>query len=195
MCGELHSVWRHPARAAPRAGRGRGGLDGGGDPGAIRTHDLLLRRKPLYPAELRGPWCAIIARIGGVRIMAGLATKEARAMQISLYTTARTSTLRGLASLDGILDKAVASAEARKFDPAVLLGARLVPDMFTLTRQVQIACDFCKGTMARLGGVENPKFEDTEASFGDLKARIAKTRAFVESVKESGFAGSEDRDL
>jgi len=127
--------------------------------------------------------------------MAGLATQEARAMQISMYTTARTSTLRGLAALDGILDKAVASAEARKFDPAVLLGARLAPDMFTFTRQVQIACDFCKGIMARLGGVENPKFEDNEASFADLKARIAKVRAFVESVGEAGFAGSEDRDL
>ena len=127
--------------------------------------------------------------------MAGLATKEAQAMQISMYTTARTSTLRGLASLDGILDKAVASAEARKFDPSVLLGARLAPDMFTLTRQVQIACDFCKGTMARLGGVENPKFEDSESSFADLKARIARTRAFVEGVAEAGFAGSEERDL
>ena len=116
-------------------------------------------------------------------------------MQISMYTTARTSTLRALASLDGILDKAVASAEARKFDPAVLLSARLAPDMFTFTRQVQIACDFCKGTMARLGGVENPKFEDTESSFAELKDRIARTRAFVESVAEGGFAGSEDRDL
>ena len=116
-------------------------------------------------------------------------------MQISMYSTARTSVLRALAALDGILDKAVASAEARKFDPAVLLSARLAPDMFTFTRQVQIACDFCKGTMARLGGVENPKFEDSEASFADLKARIAKTRAFAEGVAEAGFAGSEDRDL
>lgn len=127
--------------------------------------------------------------------MAGLATMERFAMQISMYSTARTSSMRALASLDGILDKAVASAEARKFDPAVLLGARLAPDMFPLIRQVQIACDFCKGIMARLGGVENPKFGDSEASFGDLKARIASTRAFVEGVGEAGFAGSEDRDL
>ena len=116
-------------------------------------------------------------------------------MQISMYWTARTSTTRALNTLDTILDKAVASAEARKFDPAVFLAARLAPDMFPFTRQVQIACDFCKGTMARLGGVENPKFEDTEASFADLKARIAKTRAFAEGVPEGGFAGSEDRDL
>src|SRR6478736_7155729 len=116
-------------------------------------------------------------------------------MQFSMYTTARTSALRALANLDTMLDKAVASAEARKFDPAVFLGARLAPDMFTLTRQVQIACDFCKGTMARLGGVENPKFEDSESSFADLKARIAKTRAFVEGVQEAGFAGAEEREI
>jgi uncharacterized protein len=127
--------------------------------------------------------------------MAGLATKEAQAMQISMYSTARTSATRALNTLDTLLDKAVASAEARKFDPAVLLGARLAPDMFPFTRQVQIACDFCKGIMARLSGAENPKFEDTEASFADLKARVAKTRAFVESVNEAGFAGAEDRDL
>jgi hypothetical protein len=116
-------------------------------------------------------------------------------MNLSMYSTARSSTLRALANLDTILDKAVASAEARKFDPQVFLGARLAPDMFPLTRQVQIACDFCKGTMARLGGVENPRMEDTETSFAELKARIAKTRAFVEGVAESGFAGAEDREI
>jgi hypothetical protein len=116
-------------------------------------------------------------------------------MQPTMYSIARGSTLRALDNIDAILDKAVASAEARKFDPQVFLGARLAPDMFPLTRQVQIACDFCKGTMARLGNVENPKFEDTEASFADLKARVAKTRAFVEGVAESGFAGSETREI
>ena len=116
-------------------------------------------------------------------------------MQLTMYTTARNSTLRALDNLDTILDKAVASAEARKFDPQVFLSSRLAPDMFPLTRQVQIACDFCKGTMARLGGVENPRMEDTEASFADLKARIAKTREFVKGVAESGFAGAETREL
>jgi len=116
-------------------------------------------------------------------------------MQITLYGTASVSALRALNNLDAILDKAVASAEARKFDPNVLLGCRLAPDMFTLTRQIQIACDFCKGPMARLAGIENPKFEDTETTFAELKARIAKTREFVQSVPESSFAGAEDRDL
>jgi hypothetical protein len=116
-------------------------------------------------------------------------------MQFSMYTTARTSALRALSNLEHILDKAAASAEARKIDPAVFLGARLAPDMFPLTRQVQIACDFCKGVMARLGGVDNPSMADTETSFAELKARIAKTRGFVESVGEAGFAGAETRAL
>ena len=116
-------------------------------------------------------------------------------MQITMYLTARTSAMRALANMEAILDKAQASAEARKIDPAVLLGSRLSPDMFPLVRQFQIACDFCKGPMARLAGIENPKFEDSEASIADLKARIAKTRAFVESIPEASFAGAEDRDL
>jgi hypothetical protein len=116
-------------------------------------------------------------------------------MQITLYGTASTSALRALDALDRILDKAVASAEARKFDPNVLLGCRLAPDMFTLTRQIQIACDFCKGPMARLAGIENPKFEDTETTIPELKARIAKTREFVRSVPESSLAGAEERDI
>jgi hypothetical protein len=116
-------------------------------------------------------------------------------MQLTMYGTARGSTLRALANLDAILDKAVASAEARKFDPQVFLSSRLAPDMFPLLRQVQIACDFCKGAMARLGGVENPKMEDRETSFAELKERIARTRAFVEGVSETGFAGAETREI
>ena len=116
-------------------------------------------------------------------------------MQISVYNTASTTAIRGLSNFDAILDKAAASAEARKFDPAILLNARLAPDMFTFTRQIQIACDFGKGMIARLAGVENPKFEDNEASIADLKARIAKTLEFVRSVPEAAFAGAEDRDI
>ena len=116
-------------------------------------------------------------------------------MQISVYNTASTTAIRGLNNFDAILDKAAASAEARKFDSAILLNARLAPDMFTFIRQVQIACDFGKGMMARLAGVENPKFEDNEASIADLKARIAKTLEFVRSVPEAAFAGAEDRDI
>jgi hypothetical protein len=116
-------------------------------------------------------------------------------MQITMYALAKTSTTRALRNLDAILDKALASAETRKIDPSVFLGSRLAPDMFPLLRQVQIACDFGKGPMARLSGTENPKFEDSETSIPELKARIAKTQAFIDSVPESAFAGSEDRDI
>src|SRR4029077_13000767 len=68
------------------------------------------------------------------------------------------------------------------------------PDMFPLTRQVQIACDTAKGAVARLAGIEIPKHEDTEQTFDELKARIAKTLAFVESVKPAQIDGSEERE-
>ena len=116
-------------------------------------------------------------------------------MQISMYGLAHASTTRGLRALDAILDKTVAFAEARKIDPSVLINARLAPDMFPLVRQVQIACDFGKGPMARLSGRENPRFEDVETSFPELKARIARTLEFIASVPESEFAGAEDRDI
>ena len=116
-------------------------------------------------------------------------------MQITLHATASNAALRALNTLDTLLDKAAASAEARKFDAAVLLGSRLAPDMFTLTRQVQIACDFCKGPLARLAGIDNPKFEDVESTIPDLKARIARTREFVNSVSAASLDGAEDRDI
>ena len=102
---------------------------------------------------------------------------------------------RSLTALDTILDKAGAHATAKGFDVAVLLGARLAPDMFALTRQVQIACDTAKGAAARLAGVEIPKHEDAETTLPELKARIAKTLAFVGSVPAAAFAGSEDREV
>ena len=116
-------------------------------------------------------------------------------MQITVHGTASISAIRALKNLDLILDKAMASAEARKIDPAVLLGSRLAPDMFPLLRQVQIACDFAKGPVARLAGIDNPKFEDVETTIPELKARIARTLEFVKSVPESNFAGAEDRDI
>jgi len=103
--------------------------------------------------------------------------------------------VKTLTALSGVLDKAAAHAEARKINPSVLLGARLFPDMFPLARQVQIACDFAKGAAARLAGQEPPVFADDEATFADLKARIAKTVDYVQSVPESAFAGSESRAI
>jgi hypothetical protein len=93
------------------------------------------------------------------------------------------------------LDKAEAYAAGRGIDPEVLLNWRLAPDMFPLTRQIQIAADFAKGTAARLAGKEVPKFADEEKSFGELKARIAKTVKFVESCSPKDIDGSEGRDI
>lgn len=100
-----------------------------------------------------------------------------------------------LDALARVLEKAEAHAAARKIDPSALSGARLYPDMFPLTRQVQTACDFAKGTVARLAGVPVPAFEDNETSFAELRARIAKTLDFIGSVDARQIDGSETRDI
>lgn len=100
-----------------------------------------------------------------------------------------------LSNLSHILDKGLAHAEARKFDPSVLTQYRLAPDMLPFTRQIQIACDAVKNGLARLSGMEAPKFEDNEATFADLKARIAKTLAFVDSVPANLLDGTEEKEV
>jgi hypothetical protein len=100
-----------------------------------------------------------------------------------------------LPAMSGCLDKAAAYAAAKKVDPAVLLQSRLYPDMFPLVRQVQIATDFAKGTVARLAGLEPPKYDDNETSIDQLKARIAKTVDFIKEFKPSQIDGSEERDI
>ena len=100
-----------------------------------------------------------------------------------------------LNNIAAILDKAEAHAGNRKIDPEVLLNYRLAPDMLPFVRQIQIAADLGKGAAARLAGVEVPKHDDTEKTFADLKARLAKTVAFVQSFKPSEIDGSEDRDI
>ena len=116
-------------------------------------------------------------------------------MPISMYSQTVPVFVRMLTNLSGILDKTVQHCAERKIDPAVLLGIRLYPDMFAFTRQVQIASDTAKGAAARLAGVEVPKYEDNEASIDELKARIAKTIAFVQSLPEAKFAGSDERSV
>lgn len=103
--------------------------------------------------------------------------------------------LRGLSALSKILDKAEAHAEAKKIDPAVLLSARLYPDMYPLSRQVQIACDMARRGAIRLAGGEPPSVPDTETSFADLKARIAATIAAVSAILKADFDGAEERSL
>lgn len=116
-------------------------------------------------------------------------------MKISMYAASVGTFTRLLNSLDKILDKTVAWADSRRIEHTVLLNARLAPDMFSLTRQVQIMSDNAKGTVARLAGIEPPAFEDNEQSFADLKARIAKTLAFLQTVKEAQLEGTEDRPI
>jgi uncharacterized protein len=100
-----------------------------------------------------------------------------------------------LAALSNILRKAEAHAAARKVSDETMLGLRLAPDMFTLARQVQIACDFAKNTAGRLAGQELPRFADEEKSFAELQARIEKTKAYVEGLPAAAFAGAEGRDI
>jgi hypothetical protein len=112
---------------------------------------------------------------------------------VNLYTMTVPAMQRGLNNLTTILDKAQAFADEKKVDPAVLPEQRLILDMLPFKRQVQIACDFAKGAVARLSGAEPPKFDDTEATLADLKLRIAKTLDYMQSVPVSALDGSESR--
>jgi hypothetical protein len=116
-------------------------------------------------------------------------------MNISMYQASAPRFVNILKNLSAILDKAQAYADARKIDPTVLTSSRLYPDMFTLARQVQTACDTAKGAVARLAGIEIPKYEDTEQTLAELKARIAKTIDFIGTVKAAQIDGSEDKSI
>ena len=116
-------------------------------------------------------------------------------MSLSLYQASVPVFVRMFGNLSAILDKAAAYAEARKIDPAVLLNARLAPDMHPLTRQIQIASDAVKGCAARLAGVEVPSFADSESSFAELQARIAKTLEFVYSLTPAQIDSGEGREV
>ena len=116
-------------------------------------------------------------------------------MKISMHQASAPRFANTLRNLSSILEKAQAHAEAKKLDPTTLPASRLIADMFPLSRQVQIACDTAKGAVARLAGVEIPKHEDTEQTFPELKARIAKTLDFIESVPADKVDGSEERDV
>jgi hypothetical protein len=116
-------------------------------------------------------------------------------MTISMYQASAPRLANSLTNLSTILDKAAAHAEAKKIDPSVLLQSRLYPDMLPLLRQVQISSDNAKGAVARLAGVEVPKYEDTEETIADLKQRLAKTIDFVSSFKPAQIDGSEEKDI
>ena len=100
-----------------------------------------------------------------------------------------------LRNLAHVLQKGEASAQARGFEPAVLAGSRLAPDMLPLARQVLIACDAAKLCAARISGVEAPKFEDKESTFAELQARIQKTLDYLQAVPASALDGTEDKEI
>jgi uncharacterized protein len=114
-------------------------------------------------------------------------------MTLSMYQVSVPVFVRALNALSAVLDKADGHAAARKIEPGALLAQRLIADMFPLTRQVQIACDFAKGAAARLAGVDVPAWDDKETSIADLKGRIAKTIDFVQGFKAAQIDGSEAR--
>lgn len=116
-------------------------------------------------------------------------------MTISMYAASVPCFVSMLRNLDAILAKALDHAVAKKIDPAVLIGARLFPDMLPFVKQVQIATDRAKGAVARLAGVAVPRYEDTEQSFDELRARLAKTIEFVASFSAGQIDGSEEREI
>jgi hypothetical protein len=116
-------------------------------------------------------------------------------MSISMHSASVPVFERMLGNLVKWLDKAEAHAQARKFDSKVFLATRLAPDMLPLSAQVQIACDAAKFGVARLSGVEAPKFEDNETTLAELRERVAGTIAFLKSVPPSAVDGSEDKPI
>jgi uncharacterized protein len=116
-------------------------------------------------------------------------------MAMSMYQISIPQLTKMLGNLSNILKKGEEFAKAKNIDGAVLVGSRLAPDMFPLAKQVQIACDQVKNGMARLAGVEPPKFDDNETTFAQLQERIAKTIAFANSIKPEQLDGSETKEI
>jgi len=116
-------------------------------------------------------------------------------MTISMYQASVPRFVNILGNLSSILDKAQAHVDAKKLDSAALTTYRLFPDMLPMTKQVQIACDTAKGVAARLAGVEIPVYEDNEKTLADLKARIAKTVAFLQTMTPGQIDGTEDKEI
>ena len=116
-------------------------------------------------------------------------------MSLSMHSISIPYFIRSLNNLSVILEKGAAHAEEKDIDPSILVSARLFPDMFPLSRQVQIACDVSKGAVARISGVEAPSFEDTESSFEELQKRISDTIEFLSSVPEDKLNGTEEKHV
>ena len=116
-------------------------------------------------------------------------------MPLSMYQASVPAFVQVLSALSDVLGKAEAHAAAKKIDPAVLIAARLAPDMFPLSRQVLIACDFARGATARLAGVDVPSATGDDKTFADLRERIRKTIEYVQGVAPAQVDGSEERSV
>ena len=116
-------------------------------------------------------------------------------MTTTLYSANIPAFKHMLSSLDFMLMKAEAYCAAKKIDPTALTTFRLAPDMFTMARQVQIACDGAKNSLMRVGGLDVPKFTDDETTLAQLRERVAKTIAVLDTAKPEDFNGKEDRDI
>jgi len=116
-------------------------------------------------------------------------------MKISMYALSHDVFKKALTQLQHVMEKGVANAKARGFDTGVLVGARLAPDMLPFSKQVQLTSDFAKNSMARLAGVDPPKFEDNETTMDELLARVKKTLEYIDTVPAAALEGSETRDI
>ncbi len=116
-------------------------------------------------------------------------------MSLTLHSQSIPVLVKHLRALSMFIDKAAAFCADKKIEDAVMTNMRLAPDMFAFSRQIQIAGDMAKGCAARLGGIEIPKYEDTEQTFDELKARIAKTITFIESVPSAQIDAATDKPI
>jgi hypothetical protein len=116
-------------------------------------------------------------------------------MAISMYQASVPQFKKMLGNLSVILKKGEEYASAKKLEGTILTGERLFPDMFPLSKQVQIACDQVKNSMARLAGIEPPKFDDSETTFAELQERVAKTIAFIDGIKPAQVDGTEAKEI
>ena len=116
-------------------------------------------------------------------------------MKISMHAMSHDVFKKALTQLLLVIEKGVANAKARNFDPNVFVTQRLAPDMLPFARQVQLASDFAKNSMARLAGIDPPKFEDTEATIDELVARVKKTLEYIDTVPAAALENSETRDI
>ena len=116
-------------------------------------------------------------------------------MKISMYALSHDVFKKSLGQLQHVMEKGIANAKARSFDTSVLVGARLAPDMLPFSKQIQLTSDFAKNSMARLAGIDPPKFEDNETTMEELLARVKKTLEYIDTVPAMALEGSETRDI